>query len=87
MSESTIIFEKIEEYKSEFSSLLLLAMKEGIREVSNVVQNKKYIGTYHDWPTMSYFKNGLPNLSSSPFQGAIEYRRCFGSSKVRFSNN
>lgn len=79
MESEDSIFKKIENSREEFGVLLKAAMKDGLTEVADAVASKKYVGTYYEWPSISFRKNGLPNLSSSSFQGAKEYRRCFGS--------
>ncbi|MBL5906110.1 HEPN domain-containing protein [Serratia fonticola] len=73
------VFEKIKEYREEFSFLLSAAMKDGLSKVVDAVSSRKYIGTYYEWPSISFNKNGLPRLSSSSFQGAKEYKNLFGS--------
>lgn len=72
------IFNLIAKHRDEYSALMLLAFKEGLASVSNAVASKKYIGTYYDFPTLSYSDNGLPSLSSSLLNGPIEYKGCFG---------
>ncbi|HGG6232920.1 TPA: hypothetical protein ACJG6B_005091, partial [Salmonella enterica subsp. enterica serovar Enteritidis] len=69
--------EPIENFREEFFSLLQVAMKDGLKKVSDAVSSKKYIGTYYNWPSLSFRKNGLPSFSSSIFQGANEYRNIF----------
>ena len=72
------IFKKIEKCREEFGSLLAAAIKDGLSKVSEAVSSKKYIGTYYNWPSISFHKNGLPNLSSYILQGAKKYQTCFG---------
>lgn len=72
------IFFKIKNIREEFGVLLKAAMKDGLAEVADAVASKRYIGTYYEWPSISFRDNGLPNLSSSSFQGVKEYRNCFG---------
>ena len=79
MESKDSIFEKIESCREEFGLLLRAAMKDGLSKVADAVSSKKYIGSYYEWPSISFKENGLPNLSSSSFQGAKEYRMCFGS--------
>ena len=58
---------------------MLRALKDGLGEVRDAVSGgNNYIGTYYEWPTLSYRDNGLPQLSSNTFQGPKEYRNCFG---------
>lgn len=73
------IFKKIENNREEFGLLLRAAIKDGLSKISDRVSSKKYIGKYYEWPSISFRENGLPNLSSSNFQGVKEYRGCFGS--------
>lgn len=78
MESEDSIFRIIESSREEFGALLGVALKDGLTKVADAVSSKKYIGTYYEWPTVSFKENGLPNLSSSSFQGAKEYRKCFG---------
>lgn len=80
MKSEDSIFKKIENCRENFGLLLRAAMRDGLPKVAdNVSSKKKYIGTYYDWPSISFKGNGLPSLSSSSFQGAIDYKTCFGS--------
>ena len=72
------IFFKVQNLREEFVILLKAAMKDGLAKVADAVASKRYIGTYYQWPSISFRDNGLPNLSSSSFQGVKEYRNCFG---------
>ncbi|TVL52132.1 HEPN domain-containing protein [Shewanella algae] len=78
MESEDSIFKIIENSREEFGVLLLAALKDGLTKVADVVSSKKYIGTYYEWPSIYFRENGLPNLSSSSFEGAKEYRKCFG---------
>jgi len=47
--------------------------------VQELRDQKKYILTYSDWPTMSAFDNGLPRFSEYPFNPApTDYKGAFG---------
>ncbi len=73
------VFEEIKNHKEKFCLLLNAAMKDGLSKVFEAKSSNKYIGTYYEWPLVSFYKNGLPILSTSNFQGAREYRKLFGS--------
>lgn len=79
MSDDRNILKEISEFREQFRLHMLKAVKEGLGEVHKCVANGSYIGTYYEWPTLTYKENGLPQLSSSSFQGPKEYRSCFGS--------
>lgn len=75
------IFQRIKNLRVEFGSLLKAAIQDGLAKVASAVAANKYIPTYYEWPSISFRGNGLPSLSSSSFQGAKEYRKCFGVSE------
>jgi len=68
------IFESIQGLKDDFTQLLLLALKEGLLVVSEAKNSGKHIGCYHDFPSLSFNKNGLPRLSSTFSNEPIKYR-------------
>lgn len=76
MKDKSSLFELISDFKEEFRSLLLDALKEGLTHVGQAVETKKYIGHYCNWPQLSYRKNGLPDFSINS-QGPIQYTDCF----------
>lgn len=77
--EDTGIFDLIAPCMSEFTSLLHSALEEGLVAVKGVVDSKKYIGSYYEFPTLRYSYNGLPDISSTISGGPTDYRDCFGS--------
>ncbi|HBY87710.1 MAG TPA: hypothetical protein DEO86_17785 [Colwellia sp.] len=77
MEKSIGVFEKIQEYKSEFCLLLILAMKDVVSEISKAVEANEYVGTYYEWPSISYRKNGMPDMSTSSFNGPKDYSSLF----------
>tara|TARA_R110001583_G_scaffold192065_2_gene358189 strand:- start:97 stop:1548 length:1452 start_codon:yes stop_codon:yes gene_type:complete len=79
MKSEDSVFKIIASCREEFGRLLRAAIKDGLSKVDDEISSKKYIGTYYDWPTIYFGKNGLPRLSSTNFQGAKDYRSCFGS--------
>lgn len=81
MGNNSDYFKSIEEFKDEFRSLLLNAVKEGLVRIHSVVKSGKFIGSYYDWPKLSYRENGLPILSQS-FQAPKQYKDCFSVSIV-----
>lgn len=81
MENNSEYFKSIEEFKDEFRSLLLNAVREGLFSIHNVVKSGKFIGSYYDWPQLSYRENGLPSLSKS-FHAPKQYSDCFSYSIV-----
>jgi uncharacterized protein YutE (UPF0331/DUF86 family) len=73
------LFDEIAQFREEFSAKMLLALKDGLAAVNEVVAAKKHIGKYYDFPKLTYRENGLPNLSSSPLGGPTEYINSFRS--------
>lgn len=78
MSDDGNAFRAIRDFREQFRLHMLRAVKDGLGEVRDAVSGGNYIGTYYEWPRLSYRDNGLPQLSSSSFQGPKEYRGCFG---------
>ena len=50
--------------KEEYSRLLLEALKEGLQAIWEAKKSGGYIGTYYDFPKLSFKENGLPSLFS-----------------------
>lgn len=73
------VFDAIQEYIGGYSKILLEAVKDGLSAVKKAKESGKYIGSYHNYPALSYRENGLPNLSMSYSGGPTEYRQCYGS--------
>jgi len=73
------VFDEIQEYTGDYIKLLLEAVKEGLYIAADAKNCGKYIGTYHDYPTLSHRESGLPNLSSSYGGGPIDYRNIYHS--------
>lgn len=71
-------FESIAAFRAEYTRLILEALQEGVAAVKVAVSSNKFIGTYHDYPSLRYKDNGLPDFSSSSYGGPVEYRNCFG---------
>lgn len=86
----TNIFDEIADLRVEYRRLILEALREGLAAISQVKDSGKYIGTYFEFPNLSFNKNGLPSLSSTFGQGPVDYRGCFasyGGSKPLISDN
>jgi len=81
MSTDSSIYDLIEKFREEYKHLLIQAVIEGLSFVSNAVASKKYIGTYYDYPSVSYGKNGLPSFSSNMFD-PTKYTDCFSRNKT-----
>jgi hypothetical protein len=74
------MLEEQDKIKTKFYNYVVAAFKEGLDSVSQLIQDKKHIGTYYDWPKMSFRENGLPSFSKEFFtNGPIEYTRAFNS--------
>lgn len=73
------IFDFINVLHDEYATLLLNALKDGLSAIKEACENSGYIGSYHDFPILSYNKNGLPSFSSSIGSGPIDYSNCFSS--------
>lgn len=73
------LFRSIEKLMPDYTQLLIKALKDGLSAVEMAKESGGYIGTYYNFPVLSYRKNGLPNLSSSIGEGPIDYRKCFSS--------
>ncbi|TJY59310.1 hypothetical protein E4T66_12995 [Sinimarinibacterium sp. CAU 1509] len=76
-TESSSFFSSIQEYRAEYRDLFLAAFKDGLRLVCGAKDSGKYIGSYYDFPQLSYGKNGLPQLSSMLGAGPVDYGQCF----------
>ena len=62
--------------------LMAIVVKDGIHRIRNHIKNGKYISGYSDWPSISRWENGLPNLHESPYSflgkgGVPEYSNLF----------
>ena len=79
MAESSSFFSAIQKYRAEYHKLFLAAFKDGLHLVSEVNDSGKYIGTHFKFPSLSFRKNGLPQLSSTIGSGPVDYSGCFSS--------
>jgi hypothetical protein len=59
-------------------NLAAKAVEEGLSKVRKLKEEKKYIGTYFNFPTMYHFENGIPHFSISSFSGPTNYKEAFG---------
>lgn len=74
--------EELDKIRTELYGYVVAAVKEGLDVISQLIQDKKHIGTYYNWPTMSFHDSGLPRFSEEFFtKGPIKYRDAFGGSK------
>jgi len=73
------IFESIKGLRGDYTRYLLSALKEGLSAISKAKDSGKHIGSYYDYPNLSFNKNGLPSLTSTIGSGPTEYRGCFSS--------
>lgn len=78
-AEEENIFDSIEPHIGEYTKYLLKALEDGLSAIEQACKKEGYIGNYHDFPTISYGKNGLPSFSTSLGGGPIDYRNCFHS--------
>lgn len=65
-------------------TLAAKAVEDGISRVRKLKEDKKYIGTYFNFPEMYQFENGIPNFSTSFFSGPTDYKEAFGLSSSQF---
>lgn len=72
-------FDSINDLVGEYAAILLNALQEGLSAIKEACGSGGYIGSYYDFPTLSFRKNGLPDFSSSIGNGPIDYRNCFHS--------
>lgn len=72
------IFESIKEYKPEFKKLVINSVVEILNCIAKVVEGKEYIGSYYNFPEVSYKENGFPSFSKS-FNRPTDYTEAFGS--------
>lgn len=63
--------------QTDFSKLLEAAVEEGLASLGPVVAENKYLGTYYNFPTISYHENGMPSFFESPFGGPKDYTKAF----------
>jgi Apea-like HEPN len=78
-SEEKNIFDSIEGLVDEYAELLLKALEDGLSAIKEACKKGDYIGSYYDFPSVSYGKNGLPGFSTSMGSGPVDYRNCFHS--------
>ena len=78
-AEKENIFDSINKYIGEYAEHLLKALEDGLSAIKQACKKGDYIGSYYDFPTVSYGKNGLPSFSTSLGGGPIDYRDCFHS--------
>lgn len=73
------LFTSIAEYKDEYLNLLILAIKECLPLIDNLVKNNEYFSRYFDFPTIKYLDNGLPRFGKTLMMndGPIKYKSCF----------
>jgi hypothetical protein len=59
--------------------LVVEAVKEGLERVEVLRNENKYIGTYFNWPDLSYFESGIPYLKEgySSSSGPTDYKYAF----------
>jgi hypothetical protein len=76
-SDTNNIFEEIKHLRDEYRRLSLEAMRDGLAAISRAKDSGSYIGTYYEFPALSFNKNGFPNLSTSFESGPVDYRGCF----------
>jgi len=71
--------EELDKIRIELYGYVVAAVKEGLDVISQLIQDKKHIGTYYNWPKMSFHDSGLPRFSEEFFtNGPIKYRNAFG---------
>ena len=78
MTTEFLIFETIKEYKPAFKKLVINSVVEILKCTAEVVERKEYIGSYYNFPELSYKKSGFPSFSKS-LNGPTDYTEVFGS--------
>jgi len=74
--------EDFDKIRIDLYGYVVASVKEGLDVISKLIQDKKHIGTYYNWPQMSFHASGLPRFSEEFFtQGPIKYRDAFGGPK------
>jgi len=73
-----MVTEEADNVKAELYNHILAAVQEGVSVVSHLIKEKEHLGTYYNWPKMSFYDNGLPQFSEEFFSGPIKYRDAFG---------
>lgn len=71
------LFDSIQELKEEYSMLLKEALKESLIAIKKAVKSKKTISSHINFPTLSFRRNGLPEISTTLTNGPKDYRNCF----------
>lgn len=69
------------EYQPADSHLFRLtaeAVENSLGHIRQLIAEKKYIGTYFNFPKMYYFENGMPDFSQNSFSGPTDYKGAFG---------
>jgi hypothetical protein len=61
------------------NSYLILkhAAQEGLEHVRLLHEQKKYIGTYFNFPKFRWLESGLPSITQNLFDGPIDYKGAF----------
>ncbi len=73
------IFQSIQDLRSDYTKLLLEALKEGLLAVKRAKETGGYIRKYRDFPKLSFRKNGLPILSFTSDTSPTDFRGYFTS--------
>ncbi len=66
-----------QQIKTNFRTLLVAAVDEGLEHVAQVMSDSRWIGTYFQWPVMSKWESGLPSFRLSQFEGPKDYSMLF----------
>src|SRR5665647_824442 len=72
--------------QTDFSKLLESAVKEGLANLGPVIDANKYLGSYYNFPTISYYENGMPSFSENPFGGPKDYTNVFRGSGMAYQS-
>src|SRR5260370_39674358 len=67
-------------YRKDVYDLILPAIVDGLKEVQKAIDERKYIGHYHNFPKLEGFeKSGFPHfLQCYSGAGPLEYKGLFG---------
>jgi len=64
--------------QTKFHKLVAKAVEEGLERIGPLVAEKRRLGTYFNWPSMSFHKSGLPSFGESMVAGPTDYKYAFG---------
>ncbi|WP_136524951.1 hypothetical protein [Geomonas ferrireducens] len=61
----------------EFFDLVAAAVQEGLARIEPLAQSQSYIGTYYNWPSVTYKDGAMPSIYETFASGPVDYTRAF----------